>query len=139
MPHASRILIVDDVPEYLNSLKLVLRGNFSIDAVGSVRAAEAAFNENPPDAALVDVRLDEMVEHDRSGLDLVKRLKTRLSALPVVVMSALDDPSLPDDALKAGADAFIKKPVNLGELRRVLATLIGNYEKRDSEKKVQGQ
>lgn len=130
-----QLLVVDDIPEYLNSLTLVMRGQYSIEPVDSARGAEAAFKRNPPDAALVDVRLDEMVDGDRSGLDLVKWLKTQMPNLPVIVMSALDDPSLPDDSLEAGADAFLKKPVNLAELRRLLDSLISNYKKKNSQEK----
>lgn len=124
------LLVVDDVPEYLRSLEVVLRAHFLIAAASSPKRAQDAFQEHRPDAALIDVRLDEAVPNDRSGLDLVRWLKAQSPELPVVVMSAVEDVSLPEHAKKAGADAFLKKPINLAELRQLLNSLIGQRAKR---------
>jgi DNA-binding response OmpR family regulator len=123
------LLVVDDVPEYLRSLELVLRAHYSVEAAISAIDAKAKIEKHQPDAAIVDVCLDETVEYDRSGLSLVKWLKARSAQLPIVVMSALDDASIPEETMKAGADAFLKKPINLSELRRILDSLIRECKK----------
>lgn len=119
------LLIVDDAAEYLRSLEMVLRGHFAVRTAGTVEAAQASVREVCPDAALVDVCLDETVEQDRSGLDLVVWLKTTCPRLRVVVMSALEDSALPQRALDCGADAFVRKPVELHELKTVLHRALG--------------
>jgi DNA-binding NtrC family response regulator len=131
--HSPRSLqVVVDVPEYLSSLTIELRDKFAIKAATSLRDSETAYMKQPTEAALVDVRPDEKIENDRSGLELVKWLKSQLPDLPVVAMSAIDDPSLPDDALAAGAAAFLKKPVNIAELKTIFEELIKKSAKRNS-------
>lgn len=130
-PQGAHLLIVDDVPEYTRSLEVVLRAHFRVSTANSVTRAQESYYAVQPAAALVDVRLDESLPNDRSGLDLVRWLKAESPELPVIVMSAVEDVSLPEQAKEAGADAFIKKPINLAELRRVLSSLISRRTKEE--------
>jgi DNA-binding NtrC family response regulator len=117
-----RIMVVDDVTDYLNSLCRALRGEYEV-----VKAADLAEAKQKMDAtirlALVDVRLSEQDTTNRDGLLLLGWLKESFPAVPVVVMSAYRDFDAATDALNLGAARYLKKPINLKELREVIGSL----------------
>ncbi len=83
--------------------------------------------------AVVDLGLPEL-----SGLDLIKRLRTAGRTTPVIVLTARDDVQSVVEAMEAGADDYLKKPVYLEELfahidavlRRVLGASAGRGHQR---------
>lgn len=122
------VLIVDDTPDYLRSLAMALRGRF--EAVTAQSAEEAlAMVEAPgasePDAALVDICLDEGRRDDRGGLAVASGLRARFPSLPIIAMSALSDPDLPAQARAAGADEFLSKPISVAALIDRLEQALG--------------
>ena len=62
-----------------------------------------------------------------SGFEVLKRLRSNstLSGIPVVAMSANNDPELPAKVQAVGADAFLLKPVRLDEVAATLCQLLG--------------
>ncbi|MCC6156131.1 MAG: response regulator [Candidatus Hydrogenedentes bacterium] len=120
------LLILDDAAEYLHSLELVLRGHFRVQTAGDADMARKGVQDAPPDAALIDVCLDEAEHDDRSGLEFVEWLGRHSPNTKVVVMSALDDIDLPRASASHGAAAFLKKPVDIHELRKVLKDLLNH-------------
>ena len=110
-----RVLVVDDLPANIELIRRVLSSKeFEIDAASSADGAAAMVAIDPPDVILLDIRMP-----GRDGFDLCRALKsddsTRL--IPVILMTGN---STSDDrlrAIEAGADDFIAKPLNPGELR----------------------
>jgi DNA-binding NtrC family response regulator len=119
----SKILIVDDIEEYLSSLKNVLRGEFSILTATSIAEAKEIINEEV-DLLLLDIRLDEDDPQNRDGIHLLKWCKENYPTKPVVMMSAYRDFDMSVDALNLGASYFLKKPINIPELKALLRSLI---------------
>lgn len=120
-----KLLIVDDIAEYLRSLEMVLRSHFEIRTASTVKEAKDRVQAAKPDVALIDVCLDETINNDKSGFDLVDWLSEKHSEIKVIVISALEEVSLPDEALAHGANAFVRKPVNLQDLKKVLYEVLG--------------
>jgi len=106
-----RVLVVDDEPQIVRALKVVLR-EAGFEAVPAETASEAldAAAVRPPQAAIVDLMLP-----DEDGIELTRRLR-EWSEMPILVLSALGEESQKVQALEAGADDYITKPFGTREL-----------------------
>lgn len=121
MPNA-KILIVDDDADLSQGLKLRLRANhYETLHAGDGYAAIALAHKEHPNLIILDLGLpagDGFVVLDRLQKD------DKLSAIPVIVLTARDAQSSEQRALKAGATAFFQKPADNTELLEVIrATL----------------
>jgi two-component system KDP operon response regulator KdpE len=107
----ARILVVDDEPQILRALRVVL-GNEGFRAVPAATVAEALdlVAVDPPDAAIVDLVLP-----DGDGVVICERIR-EWSEMPIVVLSAIGDEAEKVRALNAGADDYVTKPFGSGEL-----------------------
>ncbi|MEA2335803.1 MAG: two-component system, OmpR family, operon response regulator KdpE [Solirubrobacteraceae bacterium] len=106
-----RVLVVDDEPQIVRALKVVLR-EAGFAAVPAETAAEALdlAAVRPPDAAIVDLVLP-----DGDGVEVTRRLR-EWSEMPILVLSALGEEEQKVRALEAGADDYITKPFGAREL-----------------------
>src|SRR4051794_17706920 len=101
-----RLLIADDHPAARDSLvRAVGHADIEIVAVlGDGRSALQAVRDLAPDIALLDLRMPEL-----SGSEVACALRRDGSATRVIILSAFDEPSLAESALRAGAMAFLSK------------------------------
>src|SRR5206468_2910648 len=104
-----KILILDDQAMYTRALVRSLRAGYEVVAAMSLEEAKERVTEDVR-AALVDIRLREEDPGNREGLEFVRWLKKNHQEIPAIVMSALDDSSLPSEAAVAGAIVFLQKP-----------------------------
>ena len=110
-PNAQRILVVDDEPQILRGLRVILtNAGYRVDAADSMRAALDAVSVRPPDAVVLDLMLP-----DGSGVDVAREIRS-WSELPIVVLSAIGDEREKVLALDAGADDYVTKPFGAEEL-----------------------
>ena len=117
-----RVLVVDDDPDFAGSIADILKSHGYCSAVAS--GAQEALSTIPDfDArvALVDLRLGS-----ENGLNLVSDLKQTRPDMLCVMMSACADVESAMRALREGAYAYLRKPVDGNEL---LATLERCFEK----------
>jgi two-component system KDP operon response regulator KdpE len=114
-----RVLVVDDEPQILRGLRVVLR-NAGYDVEPATTAEEAldAVAVRPPDVMVLDLVLP-----DGSGIDVCREVR-RWSALPIIVLSALADEREKVRALDAGADDYMTKPFGPDELLARLRALL---------------
>jgi putative nucleotidyltransferase with HDIG domain len=123
MPSAPRstILVVDDEESIRNYLVEVLRfeGYDCICFSGSLAAlAYLTRGEELPDLMLADIAMPDL-----GGIELLRSAKLMHPHMPVILVSGLYELALALDALEAGADDYLRKPVRPSEL----ATLVGKY------------
>jgi DNA-binding response OmpR family regulator len=118
-----KILIVDDDPDVRQGMHVRLKANhydtfFAGDALSSM--AEARKNE--PDLIILDLGLPA-----GDGFVVMERLKSfpALAVIPIIVVSARDVLANKERALKAGAKAFLQKPVDNAELLKVIRQALG--------------
>jgi DNA-binding response OmpR family regulator len=107
-----RVLLVEDDRMIGESLREALRRQgFAADWVRDGRAADAVLGSERFDAVLLDLGLPQ-----RDGLDVLRAMRARGDATPVIVLTARD--ALPDrvGGLDAGADDYLVKPFELEEL-----------------------
>jgi len=107
-----RCLLVEDDEMIGESLRAALRRHgMAIDWVRDGRAADAVLASERFDAVLLDLGLPQ-----RSGLDVLKALRARGNATPVIVLTARDALTDKVAGLDAGADDYLVKPFELDEL-----------------------
>jgi len=114
-----RILVVDDVEDYLRALSRALGREFDVVTAASLAKAKERMDESI-DLALVDVRLSEEDMSNRDGIIFLGWLQENYPDVPVVMMSAYRDFDSAVDALNLGAKKYLKKPINLQELKEAL-------------------
>jgi two-component system KDP operon response regulator KdpE len=124
-----RVLVVDDEPQIVRALKVILRGaGYVTQQAESKREALDAVSIRPPDAIVLDLILP-----DGSGVEVCREVR-RWSALPIIVLSAVGDEREKVRALDAGADDYVTKPFGtdelLARLRAVLRRVSDEAEPR---------
>ncbi len=107
------VLIVDDERTLARAMKLFL-GEAGYDAETSPDAEQAlvALERVRPDVVFTDVRLPGM-----NGIDLLKRVREFDASIAVIVMTAYGSIEQAVEAVKLGAFDYIKKPIDLEELK----------------------
>jgi two-component system KDP operon response regulator KdpE len=108
---AARVLVVDDEPQIVRGLKIILRNaGYAVEAAETKEEALAALSLRPPDALVLDLVLP-----DGAGVEVCEEVR-RWSRLPIVVLSAVGDEREKVRALDAGADDYVTKPFGTDEL-----------------------
>jgi DNA-binding NarL/FixJ family response regulator len=109
------ILIVDDHPLFVEALKLVIQRAFPDAAVSeatSIDGARTVLEKGGP----FDLMLLDLSMPGTRGLDGLLELRSRHPKLPIVVVSALEDPRIIHEVMTCGAAGFISKSTRGSEL-----------------------
>jgi len=109
-----KILIVDDNEQNLTLLHVILqRHGYDIRLSQSGEEALQQIVEDPPDLIILDVMMPGM-----DGIEVCQRLKDNVETrlIPIVIMTALNQPEDKIRGIEAGADDFLTKLVNQAEL-----------------------
>jgi CheY-like chemotaxis protein len=129
-PSAPLILIVDDVQENLEiSGYLLQRAGYRVRVASSGRRGlELAKRDPQPDLILLDIMMPEM-----DGFAVLEALRadTTTAGIPVIFLTALDDPKSQETGLVAGAVDYISKPILRGILLARIRTQLDLKEARD--------
>jgi two-component system cell cycle response regulator len=106
----ARVLVVDDVPANVKLLEARLSAEY-FDVMTAVSGQEAL---TICERAECDVVLLDVMMPDMDGFEVCRRLKTSMTThhIPVVMVTALDQPSDRVKGLESGADDFLTKPVS---------------------------
>ncbi len=121
-----RLLIVEDNPDVLRYLSLLLGGEYRISvAENGLEGFEKALEEIP-DLVISDVMMPVM-----DGFTFCRKLKTdiRTSHIPVVLLTARSDAASRLQGLQTGADAYLSKPFDRKELQIRIGRLIALRKK----------
>jgi len=117
-----KLLVIDDDSAVTDLLSLLLKSqgfevtttNSSMDGLNSIRDAH-------PDLVILDLMMPEM-----DGWEICKSVR-QFSQVPIIILSALNDPSMIASVLDAGADDYLTKPTP----SRVLVAHINRLTKRN--------
>lgn len=123
-----KILLADDEVELTRALSAILKFNkYEVDCVHDGEAAYNAAMENDYDALVFDIMMPKM-----SGVEAVEALRRSNVDTPVILLTAKAEFSDKISGLDAGADDYLTKPFNTGELlARLRAILRRNSEKKE--------
>jgi two-component system chemotaxis response regulator CheY len=120
---ALHILVVDDARSArLMACHLLKKAGARVsDAAGGADALAILAGSDPPDAVLIDTFMPEM-----DGVTLVRAIRAdpALGDLPLIVVSAANEPGQIDEARRAGADAFLTKPLDAPTVLDTLRPLV---------------
>ncbi len=116
-----KVLTIDDDPAMTELLTLLLESH-GLQVVSSNNSKESInlLLSEQPDIILLDLMMPE-----KNGWDICREIRQH-SRTPIAILSALDDPTLIANALDAGADDYMTKPVPSG----VLIAHINNLTRR---------
>jgi DNA-binding NtrC family response regulator len=113
-----RILVVDDDPETCRFMNELLREpEREIETAGTPEDALARLEGGRFDLVVSDIHLNA----ELSGLDLLRAFKARDPEMEVVLISAFGTLETALEAVKAGAFDYVSKPVDIGQVRDVVA------------------
>src|SRR5579864_3006312 len=108
---SSRILLVEDDERIRASMRLALEDEgYDVDEAGSGEIGLEHFADQPADVVLIDLMLPGI-----DGFECCRRLR-RLSAVPVIMVTARNDTHDVVAGLEAGADDYVTKPFVAKEL-----------------------
>ena len=119
MPDATRILLVEDEPSLVETVRYALeREGFGVIVARDGQEALDRFAMEPPDMVILDLMLPVV-----SGLDVCRRIRDT-STVPIVIVTAKDAEADKVAGLELGADDYVTKPFSVRELvSRVRANL----------------
>jgi CheY-like chemotaxis protein len=108
-----RILVVDDLPDNYILLQTVLEDEgYQVEIADNGYAALDQITSHPPDLVLLDVMMPGM-----NGFEVTRRIRRNpsLPFIPILLVTGYTEPA-PADGFDAGADGFIRKPINFDDL-----------------------
>lgn len=128
MSAKSRVLVVDDEAAILRFLKPALEANgYEMSSTATVADAVKRIAADAPDLVLLDLGLA-----DGDGKDVIRRVR-EWSDVPIIVLSARDREIEKIDSLDLGADDYVNKPFNVGELMARMRTALRHRMQRKAE------
>jgi two-component system, OmpR family, alkaline phosphatase synthesis response regulator PhoP len=133
---AAKILIADDHPEGAELIEAYLDGaGWEVRTAGDGDATMKAVHEWKPDVLLLDIMMPKL-----SGFEVCKRLRADAATrdLPILMITALDQPSDVDRAVEAGTNDYLTKPINKTDLvMRVKALLQSRRQTTDLDRTIE--
>ena len=123
LPGKKRVFVVDDHPIVRQGLALLINQEADLSVCGEAEDMHTALQAAPasrPDVMIVDISLN-----GPDGLELLKHVRLKCPALPVLILSMHDEQIYAERALRAGANGYIMKQEAtervLVALRRILS------------------
>lgn len=128
MTARARVLVVDDEPAILRFLKPALEANsYEMSSTDTVADAIKRIAAETPDIVLLDLGLA-----DGDGKDVIRRVR-EWSDVPIIVLSAREREAEKIDSLDLGADDYVNKPFNVGELMARMRAALRHRLQRKAE------
>jgi len=120
-----RLLLVDNEETILFAFsRYFSRCGFEVDCAREMEEAEALAAYTAYDLVIADLCLS--AAGSTEGLEIVRYMRLRCPQARVILITAFDTPAVEREALRRGADAFVRKPRPLSEIADLAATLIGD-------------
>jgi len=115
-----RVLVVEDDALLGDAIQAGLKqAGYAVDWMKDGASADQALTTEPYAAVVLDLGLPRL-----SGLDVLRRLRSRNLPIPVLILTAMDTVEDRIKGLDAGADDYLVKPFDMGELAARLRALI---------------
>jgi two-component system response regulator MprA len=115
-----RVLIVDDDRSVRDALRRALTlGGYEVEAAEGGQQALTQVAATSPDAVVLDVGMPDI-----DGIEVCRRLRGAGNRVPILMLTARDAVADRIDGLDAGADDYVVKPFDIGELKARLRALM---------------
>jgi DNA-binding NtrC family response regulator len=117
------ILIADDQPDVIEALRMLLKAEgYRIETAMSPAGVLQSLEKHDYDAVLMDLNYARDTTSGQEGLDLLSRIRTLDSTMPIIVMTAWGSVELAVEAMHRGARDFVQKPWDNARLLTILRT-----------------
>lgn len=124
----ARILTIDDESSIRRLLNVALTGHgYRVDEADTAAEGLRKITLNKHDLVILDLGLPDM-----DGLDVLKKVR-EWSNVPIIILSVQDEEEDKIHALDSGADDYVTKPFNMGELLARIRTSLRHAAKESSE------
>ncbi len=111
------VAVLDDEPEMRKALRRLLTSRgFQVEEYACGEDLLAALSSHPLDCLLLDLHMPGI-----NGFDVLETFRSRHIPVPVVVLTAHDEPGTADRVRSLGASAYLKKPVDREALLAAIA------------------
>ena len=124
---SARILIVEDSPQNMRLLEMVLRNKSYtlLKATDGEEALDMAMRERP-DLIIMDIQLPKM-----NGLEVAKKLRETpaFSHTPIIAITAYAMKGDKERVIESGCNAYLSKPINTRELPEMIAEMLLQRQK----------
>src|SRR6266550_5983864 len=110
-----KILVIDDEMGPRESLRMLLKPDYNVQTADCVEAGIKLLKEKQPDTIVMDIRMPGMTGID--GLRKIREIDPHLSVIMLTGFGALETAQ---EALRLGANDYINKPFDAGEMRKVI-------------------
>jgi two-component system response regulator MprA len=115
-----RILVVDDDRSLRDALRRALTlGGYEVQSADSGQQGLTQVATAGPDAVVLDIGMPDI-----DGLEVCRRIRAGGNRVPILMLTARDAISDRIDGLDAGADDYLVKPFDVGELKARLRALL---------------
>ncbi len=121
----SRILVVDDKPNFLGLFRRILGDEFDVETAPDAAQAMAVLGRQSVDVVVSDVRMP-----GASGLELLQRIKALHPEVDVILMTAYGAVADAVTAMKAGAYHYLTKPFDPDDAVALIREVVARRERR---------
>jgi response regulator RpfG family c-di-GMP phosphodiesterase/signal transduction histidine kinase len=119
--HDALILAIDDNPEVLKLMKMLLSDEFDLELTTSAEKGLAILKEKSPDLVLCDVMMPGMDGH---AFSRAVKADESLKHVPIILVTARTGSEMLNEGMQAGADDYISKPFDSVELKARIRALL---------------
>lgn len=122
-PDRKRILVVEDNVMHSELLKIIIQSSYDVDievASNGDEAMEFISDYCPFDLVIMDIMIPKI-----NGIDVLKEIRKINRAVPVYMVSALNDDKIIDMSFAEGADNYFTKPIKKESLRESVGFCLG--------------
>jgi len=116
----SKVLLVDDIPEYVAMMNLLLPDGLRGDSAFSYEQALEKLSQSKYDLAIVDIRLKDEDEGNKDGLKILSWMRENSRDTKVIMISAYQGFEFRIEALAMGALFFLEKPIHPESFREAI-------------------
>ena len=114
-----RVLVIDDDPAMTDLLRIILSSNqMEVVVVNDGQTGLDKLNKFTPNIIILDLLMPEL-----DGWKVCHKIK-QINHIPILVLSAVDSPAMIAEALDAGADDYLIKPVTSTSLIAHINSLV---------------
>jgi response regulator RpfG family c-di-GMP phosphodiesterase/signal transduction histidine kinase len=119
--HDALILVIDDNPEVLKLMKMLLGDEFDLEMTTSAEKGLVVVKEKSPDLILCDVMMPGMDGH---AFSRAVKANEALKHIPIILVTARSGAEMLQQGIQAGADDYISKPFDSVELKARIRALL---------------
>jgi DNA-binding NtrC family response regulator len=118
-----RILVVDDDAPILFALsEYFSMDGHTIDCAEDKKSAETLLNEKNYSIVITDLRLNGLFGNE--GLEIAETARRVFPETKIILMTSYSSKEIEEEAVKAGVDIFLQKPIQLSKLSEILSKLL---------------